>query len=507
MEGAQVKTAISLLLVITVCVVSTQLLKSVAAEERSVDVAPAQSDRLLPERLARQVAPTPTAPWRSPDLARYTNLLTRTEGSPIDPQKRYGLIELIDLAQHINPETRIAWNQARRAAAGVGLVESEYLPMLVFSVLGGYQHEAFPAPKNVASDGFFRANFEQAFPALKLSWLLLDFGRRKGALDAAKEQLLAANLGFNRKHQEIVFNVQRAFFALATLRGKIAAAQSSVESARAVWESTEDHLQSGLATLPEVALARQQEAQAEFDLHDVLAMERDAQVALAESIGILPTVPIQITDFSALPSPAALEDSVDKVIDRAIERRPDLIAQVAALRAKEAKVREARAAYFPTLSLVSNVNTLAGRVQITHSNLPNEWFHAAEPGYGVGLFLQWNIFEGGARRRRVEAAEAERRAAEDEVTALRDKTIRQVWKAYTDVKLAVRRLEVAAALLDASDKSYQATLESYRNGIGTLIDLLAANRELSRARFVDLDAKLQLLTASAALAFSSPSPD
>ena len=170
-------------------------------------------------------------------------------------------------------------------------------------------------------------------------------------------------------------------------------------------------------------------------------------------------------------------------------------------------MRMARAAYFPTLSLVSNVNTLAGRVQITHSNLPNEWFHAAEPGYGVGLVLQWNIFEGGARRRRVEAAEAERRAAEDEVTALRDKTIRQVWKAYTDVKLAARRLEVAAALLDASDKSYQATLESYRNGIGTLIDLLAANRELSRARFVDLDTKLQLLTASAALAFSSPSPD
>jgi len=502
-----VKTAISLLLVIGVCVVSTQLLNSVAAEERSIDAAPAQSDRLLPERLGRQVAPAPTAPWRSPDLARYTSLLKRTEDSPIDPQKRYGLIELIDLAQHINPETRIAWNQARKAAAGVGLVESEYLPVLVFSVLGGYQHEAFPAPKNVAPDGFFRADFEQALPALKLQWLLLDFGRRKGALDAAKEHLLAANLDFNRKHQEIVFNVQRAFFALATLRGKIAAAQSSVESARAVRESTEAHLQNGLATLPEVALARQQEAQADFDLHNVLAMERDAQVALAESIGILPTVPIQITDFSALPSPAALEESVERVIDRALERRPDLIAKVAVLRAKEAKVREARAAYFPTLSLVSNVNTLAGRVRITHSNVPNEWFSAAEPGYGIGLALQWNIFEGGARRRRVEAAEAERRAAEDEVTATRDKAIREVWKAYTDVKLAVRRLEVAAALLDASDKSYQATLESYRNGIGTLIDLLAANRELSRARFVDLDTKLQLLTASAALAFSSPSPD
>jgi hypothetical protein len=35
---------------------------------------------------------------------------------------------------------------------------------------------------------------------------------------------------------------------------------------------------------------------------------------------------------------------------------------------------------------------------------------------------------------------------------------------------------------------------------------LAARRELSRARFVDLDTKLQLLNASAALAFTTGAP-
>src|SRR6185436_664840 len=135
-----------------------------------------------------------------------------------------------------------------------------------------------------------------------------------------------------------------------------------------------------------------------------------------ESIGISPTTPIQVADFSALPPPAALEDSADKVIDQTLERRPDLIAKVAGLRGKEAEVRAARAAYFPTLSLVSNVNTLAGRVKITGGNQPTGWFSAAEPSYGVGLTLQWNIFEGGATQLRVELAEAERRAAADEVT-------------------------------------------------------------------------------------------
>ena len=204
--------------------------------------------------------------------------------------------------------------------------------------------------------------------------------------------------------------------------------------------------------------------------------------------------------------PAALEDSADKVIDQTLERRPDLIAKVAALRGKEAEVRRARAEYFPTLSLVSNVNTIAGRVKVTGGNQPTGWFSAAEPSYGAGLAIQWNIFEGGATQRKVELAEAERRAAEAEVTAARDQAIRDVWKAYTDVRLAVRRLDVAAALVDASEKSYGSTLESYRRGLETLTNLLAARRELSRARFVELDTRVQLLNASAALAFSTGAP-
>src|SRR5262249_23801752 len=155
-------------------------------------------------------------------------------------------------------------------------------------------------------DGFFRANLEQVVPVLNLRWLLLDFGRRGNARDTAKERLLAANLGFNRKHQEINFHVQRAFLALTSLRAKIAVAQSAIDSARAVRESAESQLANGLATLPEVALARQQEAQAAFDLEDVVAHDRDAVVALAESIGVAPTTEIQVTDFSALPPPATL---------------------------------------------------------------------------------------------------------------------------------------------------------------------------------------------------------
>src|SRR5438876_12386751 len=317
----------------------------------SVQSAGAQESRLesslardIPERYSRQVAPTPSTYWRSPDLRDYTRALKPTEAPLIDPNKRYGLPELIDRAQRVNPETRVAWEAARRSALAVGLVESEYFPALASSALGGYQSVGVPIPRNLASDGFFRVDLAQVVPALNLRWLLLDFGRRGSARDAAKERLMAANLGFNRKHQQVVFAVQRAFYGLTSIRARIAVAQSSLDAARAVQEATENRLTSGLATRPELALARQQAAQAMFELEEVIAKERDAQVTLAESIGITPPTPIQLTDFSALPPRAALQDSVEKTIDRALEQRPDLIARVAALRASEAEVRRGRAA-------------------------------------------------------------------------------------------------------------------------------------------------------------------
>src|SRR5215510_11174825 len=258
----------------------------------------------IPERYRRQVAPTPSTYWPAPALRDYTRVLKSTEAPLIDPNKRYELPELIDLAQRVNPETRVAWEAARRAALAVGLVDSEYFPLLAISALGGYKSVGVPIPKDLVSDGFFRFDLAQAVPTLNLRWLLLDFGRRGNAWDAAKERLLAANLGFNRKHQQIAFAVQRAFHGLTSLRARIAVAQSSLDAARTVQEATERRLQAGLATRPEQAQARQQAAQAFFEMEEVVDKERDAQVTLAESIGVPPTTPIQLTDFSALPPPA-----------------------------------------------------------------------------------------------------------------------------------------------------------------------------------------------------------
>src|SRR5262249_12016226 len=278
----------------------------------SAEQAFAQSANDLPERLRRQVAPAPTAPWRAPDLRGYASALKPSEPAPIDPARQYDLPALIDVAQRVNPETRVTWERARQAAIAVGLVESAYFPMLTLATFGGYQTLAVPVPQFAVPQAYVRFDVAHLEPVLGLKWLLLDFGRRSATMDAAKERLLAANLGFNRSHQDVAVRVQRALYGLTSSRARIAVAQSSLDAARAVQGAAESRSKQGLETVPDVLLARQQAFQAEFDLEDVTAKERDAQVALAESMGILPTTPLKVVDFSALSLPTALETSVEQ---------------------------------------------------------------------------------------------------------------------------------------------------------------------------------------------------
>ena len=91
-----------------------------------------------------QVSSSPRLLWQPPDVHGYTRTLQQPEGSPLAPDKRYTLAELIDLAQRTNPETRVAWERARQAAAAVGLVESEYYPVLALSASVGASRVTFP---------------------------------------------------------------------------------------------------------------------------------------------------------------------------------------------------------------------------------------------------------------------------------------------------------------------------------------------------------------------------
>lgn len=446
--------------------------------------------------------PTPTAPWRATEGSKQPRLATLIDRLnkevQIDPDKEHGLADLIDLAQRLNPETWRTWEEARAAAARLGRSESAWFPTLAAVAAAGTSRVIEKA--GARDGGGVPVTGPEATPSVQLSWILLDFGRRSAGVERAGWEVIAANLHFNRKHQEVAFHVSEGFFALDASRARLTSAKVTLEQASGVAEAVQARFEQGLATRPDLLLAVQERARAAFDVQDAAGQVSDARARLAESVGIPPTVPLKVAELGSVPLPTDLPTTVDQVMDRSLVRRPDLAARLAALRAREAEIKLARAQFMPQLGVSSS---LGG--DFSHYTFGNSGpFNFQQQTYGAFLTLNWTLFDGFDRENRVREAAAQRGAAEAEVAALELRVIRQVWQAYTDVKTSLGKREFALALLAASQEAYAATLESYQSaGLATVLDLLAAQRDLARARFTEIQSRADILRASSALVYAA----
>ena len=442
--------------------------------------APASSDRLWHAIEERQIE-SDAKHFREPRFS-------------LEPNKKYSLAELIDLAEAHTPETRIAWEGARARLAALGVARSELYPTLAAIALSQTNRAEV-----LLANRFYRQT-EQAFEGtLELNYTIFDFGARAGRIDAAKAQLLAANFAFNDTHRKLIYQVEQAYYGLLNASGQEQAARASLMNAQTVRQAAEERLKNGLATLPDVLEARSATAQAEYDLQAVLGAEEIAQGDLATALGASATVTIHVQPLSEIPIPESIRDTVDQAIDRAFEQRPDLMQQLAEVRSASAGIREARAAYYPALSL--NVMPTAQSLYGLQQNLP--WGHTADLTGSLTLSLNWTVFDGGARKNRLAQAEANRRAAEAQVSATRDQITDEIWTAYSNLKTALRQRQSAVALLEAASQSYAAALESYNYGVRSLLDVTAAQRTLAQARSTDVLARTQVLNAVANLAFQT----
>jgi outer membrane protein len=444
--------------------------------------------------LAQSAPVSPDHPWHGVGEQRIEADAknSRESSFSIDPIKSYSLAELIDLAEMHNPETQLAWERAREQAAAFGVARSELFPTLAAAALSQTSRQ-----ETYLGTRYYRQTFQDFQGALDLNYTVFDFGARAGRIDAAKAEVLAANFEFNDTHRSVIYRVEQAYYQLLNASGQEDAARASLSNAQVVQQSAEERLNNGLATLPDVLEARSATAQAEYELQAVLGAEEIAQGNLATALGTSPTATIHTETLKELPTPGSIDDSVDLAISRAFAQRPDLMRLVAEIRSSNARVKVARAAYYPSLGI--NVNPVAQSLYGLQQTLP--WGHTAGLTGGLSLSLNWTVFDGGARKNNVVQAEANVRAAEAQANAARDEIANQVWAAYSNLKTAFRQRQAAAALLQAASQSYDSTLESYNYGLRNFLDVTAAQRALAQARSTDVLARTQVLIALADLAF------
>jgi outer membrane protein TolC len=126
---------------------------------------------------------------------------------------------------------------------------------------------------------------------------------------------------------------------------------------------------------------------------------------------------------------------------------------------------------------------------------------ASRPTWSAALEVEWKLFDGGARKNQVEAAQSRRRQAEDELTEIHDKATREVWTAYINFRSALRKNDAAIALLESANTSYNAQLDAYNSGVRNLVDVVTSEKQLALARLSGVSARSQLFLEAVDLEF------
>jgi outer membrane protein TolC len=247
-----------------------------------------------------------------------------------------------------------------------------------------------------------------------------------------------------------------------------------------------------------VLQARTELAQARLQLVTLEGTLLSSRATLAAAMGLPANTRFEVPSISTCDSVAKVAASVDTLINRAITTRPDLAQARASAAQFAALIRVARSAGYPSLTL-SSIQSVTRSVEGASS--------ANGLNASLVLGLQIPIFNGYSRQYDVRTAQSQYQAALARVTSTQQQITVQVFTSYAALQTAGQRLFASADLLSAAAQSAEVAAGRYREGVGTIVDVLLARSALDSARAEDIQARWEWQTALAQLAHDVGSLD
>jgi len=450
----------------------------------------------------KDIPSSPGAEWKPGNTGEYQAELRQNPRKypAIDPNKTYALYELIDIAEEQNPSTHAAWDRLKQQAARLGVANSALYPALAINVPVLQERDFIVFPQvllPVLGADSERADVTIVNPVLRLNYLLFDFGGRRGNINAAKAQVFSAGSELNDTHERVALQVTDAFYSVLSEKGLVDAAQASVQDAETSEKSVQDQVNNGIATLPNLLNAKAHLQQAIYTLENAEGAEEIATSRLAQAVGLNPTAQLKIQDMKQAPQRSELEESVEKLIDRALQQRPDLLAQVGEVRAADAEIKSARSELYPTVKVQAQGGYDSMRTATNAG--PTPYIH--QGNWQGQVSLSWTIFDARRRRYQIIQAETQKRIAQEKLNSMRDAATNQVWSSYIASKVAFRRMDTSKVLLQAAQTSYDAASASFQQGLATYVDVVTAEQALAQARNEEVQAEAQVFKDIAQLAY------
>jgi outer membrane protein TolC len=323
------------------------------------------------------------------------------------------------------------------------------------------------------------------------TWNLFDSFASWHGVNRAKEMNTASTHQLERTDQEILFRVVQAYYGVLLAAKQLEVSDQAEKTANSIMERSQARYDSGVVVESDLLSAKVRVASREQELIRARNNLELARAQLNTAMGVPVDALYQPADPLAERNLAV--GSLPDVEKKALTTRPDLKRIESEQSAQQLSVAIAKSSFGPRLNAfagweMDNPTLLAGAGG-------NNWLGGVE--------LQFDLYEGGAKR----AALSRERAIAEKMAALKqaanDAVRLEVRQAYYDLDSNRQQVGVARTAIAQAQESLRIHQDRYEGGLLTITDLLGAEEAARRSQTDYWQAVYQFHISSANLELAS----
>ena len=391
------------------------------------------------------------------------------------------LQELIAQALENNRDLRVAVQRVEEARGLHGVQRADRLP----NISGVGMGSRMRIPGDFSATGS-PATSDMYVATLYGTWELDFWGRVRNLTEAALESYLATEEARRAVVISLISQVANTYLLERELDERTAIAQHTLASREISYRIAKRRYEVGSASRLDAAQAETLLNQARAEQASLLRQRDRNRNALTLLVGI----PIVVTEDRPLSKiePGFVQEISPGLPSELLTNRPDILAAERRLKAANANIGAARAAFLPSISLTGGLGTVSAELSGLFKSGSGFWMFSPR--------LTLPIFQGGRNKANLDVSEARRNLAVADYERTIQGAFREVADALADRRWLIVQVAAQQATLAAqTDRAHLAWLR-YQNGAAPYLEVLDAERDRFSAEQALVQTRRALLASS-----------
>ncbi|WP_420825737.1 efflux transporter outer membrane subunit [Pseudomonas typographi] len=408
---------------------------------------------------------------------------------------------LVQLALDNNRDLRVAVARVEQSRARYGIQRADLFPSVGLNADGSNER----VPHDLSLTGQPEINHQYQAGVGFNTWELDFWGRIRSLRDAALDNYLASDAGRRAVELSVISEVADAYLQLRELDERLALAHRTVETREASLAIFTRRVAVGSTSQLDLTQVQSLLQQA----HTLVAQLEQSRAVQVHALEMLVGKPVDLRPEASRSDTSILAEMAPGLPSDLLINRPDIVQAEYLLKASNANIGAARAAFFPRIVLTGSAGTASAELD----NL----FAAGSGAWNFAPSISLPIFDAGRNRSNLALAQAQREetvaqyeqsiqaAFRDVADALTDRhwLNEQVLTLQTTQSVQLERARLAKLRYDSGAAAFLEVLDAER-------DLLDVEQQLVQRRRELLSSQVALYNAlgggQAAIALSAASP-